>query len=44
MATDKRSDASEIFSNVKVKQSMSSVAAESPKAGERNSQHGLNFG
>ena len=43
MATDKRSDASGIFSNAKVKQSMSSVA-ESPKAGERSSHQGLNLG
>ena len=43
MATDKRSDASGIFSNAKVKQSMSSVA-ESPKAGDRSSHQGLNFG
>lgn len=43
MATDKPSDASGIFSNITVKQSMSSFAG-SPKVGERNQDQGLTFG
>ena len=43
MATDKPSNASGIFSNITVKQSMSSFAG-SPKAGDRNNDQGLTFG
>ena len=41
MATDKPSDASGIFSNITVKQSMSSYAG-SPKGGDRQDQN-FNF-
>ena len=36
MATDKPGNASGIFSNIKVKQSMSSFTDKSPKAGDQN--------
>ena len=43
MATDKPSDASGIFSNITVKQSMSSFAG-SPKGGDRSDKAMKGFG